>query len=514
MADILLEKRKHVLWLQWLLLVALSYLLIFNRPSEGLSFYDAIIRPSEGFSLYDSVILGFLFLNVLLSLVPRRLFQTSAIDFVLVFFDIVFVALAIYLTGQATSDFYLFFFLILMMAAAGQNLRALMLGILTMSGLYAFLVFKTGAFAFTSAFLLRIPFLFIVGLFFGYLVYLQKIGEQRLRAESEFTVDLFEFGKALVQTEDIESLYSKIPKLIPPIMVTDSCELAIVEEGRITRRIFENNPAAETFPILEIDKSIHEKTYGSDEIQLTTDLLKDSVAGEKEDCKNYPYRSYMAKSWNPESGPSGLIAVYRDQEKAWSSHDRKKFQFLADQSLLALQYVFLLKELEAQARTDGLTGLANYRYFSERMEEEFARARRSDSILSVVLMDVDRFKQINDNFGHAVGDEILQHLSAVLKLTTRHMDVPARRGGDEFVILLPDTDEDEVKKLCGRLLEQIQAIEVRDLPSFSISVGCSTFPQNGSNISDILEHADRALYFSKGHGRACAWHYSQLAEAG
>lgn len=329
--------------------------------------------------------------------------------------------------------------------------------------------------------------------------------------EAEFTGDLFEFGKALVQTKDVETLYTKIPTLINVIMGTDSCELALVEEKRITRRVLAHSESEQS-PVLEIEKSIHENTFQSDTVEVQGNLLEDSDLYQKEDFALYPdLRSYMGKAWKSDGGLSGLIAVYRKKKNSWSTQDFKKFRFLTDQTVLTLQYVHLLKELETQAHTDGLTGLVNFRRFSERVEEEFFRAHRSNAPLSVILMDVDRFKLINDNWGHAVGDEILQNLSGVLKITSRLMDVPARRGGDEFALLLPETGEDEVRQFSQRLMESVAALDnMKDLPSFSISVGSATFPQNCSNISELLEHADQALYVSKAQGRACASHYADI----
>ena len=497
--DFLTDKRKYVLWLQWLLVVAIGYLLYFSgatTPPDPLASLSLIILNAG--------------LNAGLFFLPHRYFQHPAFDYIIVLLNILMVGLAIYMTGQATTDFYLFFFIILMMSAAGQSLQAFVVGVIVASGLYLLMLYRSGEFLATEGFLLRIPFLFIVGLFFGYLVYVQKVGRDKIKAESEFTADLFEFGKALVQADDLSTLYSKIPRLINEIMGTDACELALVGDGRITKRIFEGVDAEES-PSLEVAKSIHDSAYRSDDIFMSTTLGEDSEFSEKEDAQQYPYQGYMGKSWKPTGRPSGLIAVYRQARNNWSSNDRKKFRFLADQTILGLQYVYVLKEMEKEARTDGLTGLANYRYFSERVEEEFTRARQRSSSLSLILMDVDHFKGINDNHGHAVGDLILQRLSSILKETARHMDLAGRCGGDEFVVLLPETGIEESQGMCKQLLVGVKEKDnSSELPPFSISVGCSTFPDNSATISELLSQADEALYFSKSQGRSCAFHYADV----
>ena len=238
--------------------------------------------------------------------------------------------------------------------ATSNSLQAFVVGVIVASGLYLLMLYRSGEFLVTEGFLLRIPFLFIVGLFFGYLVYVQKVGRDKIKAESEFTADLFEFGKALVQADDLSALYSKIPRLINEIMGTDACELALVGDGRITKRIFEGVDAEES-PSLEVARSIHDSAYQSDDIFMSTTLGEDSEFSEKEDAQQYPYQGYMGKSWKPAGRPSGLIAVYRQTRNNWSSNDRKKFRFLADQTILGLQYVYVLKEMEKRSqnrRTD------------------------------------------------------------------------------------------------------------------------------------------------------------------
>ncbi|MEE8348836.1 MAG: GGDEF domain-containing protein [Acidobacteriota bacterium] len=499
MTDFLTDKRKYVLWLQWLLVVAISYLLYFSSSTT-------LPAPLASLSL---IILN-AGLNAGLFFLPTRYFQHTAFDYTIVLLNILMVGLAIYMTGQATTDFYLFFFIILMMSAAGQSLQAFVLGVITASGLYFLMVYRTGELLVTEGFLLRIPFLFIVGLFFGYLVYIQNVGRNRLKAESEFTADLFEFGKALVQADDLHTLYSRIPKLINDIMSTDGCELALVDSGSITERILEGEDLEEG-PSLAITQSIHNLAFESNEVFMATDLAHDDRLTQKKDAHQYPFQSYMGKSWKQAGGPSGLIAVYRHTQNRWSSHDQKKFRFLTDQTILGLQYAFVRTELENEARTDGLTGLANYRYFSERLEEEYTRAKRNDRLLSLVLVDLDHFKGINDTHGHAVGDLILQELASLLKITTRQMDLAGRCGGDEFVLLLPETGIQETQERCQRLLESLRGQDdSNQLPSFSISVGSSTFPDHSLTISELLSHADEALYYSKSQGRNCSYHYSEV----
>ena len=494
MTNIIIEKRKHVLRLQWLVVVAIAYLLYFGGFTQTANPFAVLLLIGVNTAL-----------NASLFLLPSRYFQSGIFDSVLVFSNLVMVLLAIYLTGQTGSDFYLFFFLVLMMAAAGQNFKTFFLVLIATIGLYILVAHRAGEFSFTIAFLIRVPFLFVVGVFFGYLLYIQKRMEQRLQAESEFTADLFEFGKALAQAEDLPILYSKIPNLINEIMMTDACELAIIDSEQITYRCFDEQP--DDAPTVDISESIHAATYRTDEIFLSSALQEESQFTKKQDFHLYPYRHYMAQSWKPEGRRAGLIAVYRNGKENWTRHDIKKFRFLTDQTVLGLQYVQILKEFQTQACTDGLTGLANHRYFSEKLEEEFVRAQSDETPLSLILMDVDHFKSINDTGGHATGDRILRSLAAILKDVTAPMGVAGRCGGDEFSVLLPKTDTDEALDVCRRLIEKVKTLN--EIPRFSVSLGCSTFPHDGASAPKLFAHADEALYSAKARGRGCVCHYCE-----
>jgi len=501
MEEISPEKRKHLLWLQWLLILGIAYLLSFNKPPEQVSKLAILVLVT----LTIVLIVG-------LFILPLKYFSDSRVTFVLVSLNIVMVSVAIYLTNRGNSDFYLFFFIILMMAAAAQNLKAFVIGAMVTSGLYVLVVYRTGVFTFTEGFLLRIPFLFIVGLFFGHLVYLQNRETGELEPATEPTSDLFEFGKVLVEAENLQVLYSKIPKLINDIMRADACELAIIEGERINEQIFEGLEPQESQESsgLDISKSIHYETYQSNNTYTASDLNQNPEFAEKEDAHLYPYRSYMGKSLKSAGRSSALIAVYRNHQKPWSEDDINKFQFLMDQTELGLRHAQAMKELETQARTDKLTGLANYAYFSERMDQEFARARRHNIPLSLIVVDMDHFKAINDEAGHAVGDEMLRYLASVLLSSTRPMDLAGRCGGDEFVMLLPSTDIEGAGALSKRLVKEVKNHDSNDLPNFSISVGCSTFPENSTTLAELLAHADEALYFAKSKGRGSSCHYSNV----
>jgi len=163
------------------------------------------------------------------------------------------------------------------------------------------------------------------------------------------------------------------------------------------------------------------------------------------------------------------------------------------------------QHLEHQALVDSLTGLFNRGAFERKMEEEFERAQRYHHPLSMLLLDVDNFKVVNDTYGHHWGDEVLKKIADLLKSKTRRSDYPARFGGEEFVLILPETDLENALSVEAKVHAEIKAATLGTKSrSFSITVSAgvsSTCNKQYSNWQELLEDADQALYLAKSRGK-------------
>ena len=157
------------------------------------------------------------------------------------------------------------------------------------------------------------------------------------------------------------------------------------------------------------------------------------------------------------------------------------------------------------AITDDLTQVFNRRYFFELIDRELDRSRRNGAPLAIVLFDIDDFKLVNDNHGHLAGDLVLQEMCSACQVIVRPYDVFARFGGEEFVFLLPDTDESRARAFAERLRQliarQVVVTYNESRMQITISVGVAVFNSKMDTVDDLISRADRALYKAKGFGK-------------
>ncbi|MBD3288695.1 diguanylate cyclase [candidate division KSB1 bacterium] len=162
------------------------------------------------------------------------------------------------------------------------------------------------------------------------------------------------------------------------------------------------------------------------------------------------------------------------------------------------------QKLKTAANLDSLTGLYNRGYFDQVFQKEVMRNARYGHSLSILLIDIDFFKQINDKFGHETGDDVLAWVAKMLSSRTRQTDIVARYGGEEFVVLLPETSGDNAKVVAEKICSVIEAESPAHAPAkITVSIGIASHPRNGTNGKIVLKAADTALYQSKNSGRNC-----------
>ncbi|HEY6331552.1 MAG TPA: sensor domain-containing diguanylate cyclase, partial [Blastocatellia bacterium] len=199
---------------------------------------------------------------------------------------------------------------------------------------------------------------------------------------------------------------------------------------------------------------------------------------------------------------TGLLSVEDDTiGRQWESEEILMIRTASDQLAVAINNARLFSKIQTQAVTDSLTTLYNRRYFRERLLREISLADRNRNEVSLILLDLDRLKRINDTFGHPAGDSCLVHVAATMKSSVRNTDICARYGGEEFVVILPQCRRDDALMVAEHLREAISETLVPKVGQVTASIGVASYPAMASTADELVEMADRAMYLAKSSGR-------------
>jgi diguanylate cyclase (GGDEF)-like protein len=214
----------------------------------------------------------------------------------------------------------------------------------------------------------------------------------------------------------------------------------------------------------------------------------------------------------------GVMTVAREGEE-FTRGERDVFVYLIGQVASSIENIALHELVSEQAVTDGLTGLSNQRRFRELLRKEEERAHRFGHDLSVIMLDIDDFKRVNDEHGHLQGDEVLRAVGRILDEESRGVDEPARYGGEEFVVALPETGLPGAVEVAERVRSRIESERVPGVDGMAplrvtASVGAASMPASAANVQDLVAAADAALYQAKRSGKNRVVGASARSQAG
>jgi diguanylate cyclase (GGDEF)-like protein len=251
-------------------------------------------------------------------------------------------------------------------------------------------------------------------------------------------------------------------------------------------------------------------------VELGESLLVENLENDprikQKNRRDYKTRSFVSVPLRIEDRVIGVLNLSdKTNGEVFNEEDLNLVQSFASQAAIVMErngFHKKAEELKKQTISDHLTGLLNRRYLYERLKDEVARSRRQGHHLCLLMLDLDGFKSINDSFGHLFGDQILIGIAEILLNTVRSMDVVARYGGDEFMIILPETADSRAFEIAERLRDRVAhqgapAAEASELglPPLSASIGIACYPEHGETVDLLIGNVDKALYRAKNQGK-------------
>ncbi|MCQ2739735.1 MAG: diguanylate cyclase [bacterium] len=269
------------------------------------------------------------------------------------------------------------------------------------------------------------------------------------------------------------------------------------------KEIFKSMPSEIKLHLPKIEELYEENP--EIEIYQTTkviDLIKKSLPTEVSDFdpNSITSKSYLILPLKSNHSDFGYLIVFSKREHA-TENELKFLNLFSKQIELAITIADLFQAVREQAVTDSMTGLYNRRYFEEFMQKEAVRANRQNLKFTVIGIDLDHLKEINDTYGHNYGDIAIKAVSDVLKNSCRNIDIAARMGGEEFNVILPGVDSNGGLVFAERIRKNINKLELEKIGHITASIGVGTYSEHSEDIDELLELVDRAMYESKRNGR-------------
>jgi diguanylate cyclase (GGDEF)-like protein/PAS domain S-box-containing protein len=334
--------------------------------------------------------------------------------------------------------------------------------------------------------------------------------EGAVRSAQRFSV-LYKMGQRISNSIHPEDVYHAIHKATQELMPSDSFILSLYDtDKQVIRDVYfvdhgiaqmlSSRPLGEGLfsQVITENKAVMYNSFD----QKTLKKTKAVILGDEKDATLV--QSLIAVPLSIGKKIMGVLSTQSYLANAFTEEDKETLELLANQSAIALENARLFSEIQEMAMTDALTQIYNRRKFFELADQEFARSLRYKHPLSVIMMDIDLFKVVNDTYGHAAGDMVLKHIAEICHGTLRSIDILARYGGEEFVVMLPETTAVEAQLSAERMrliVARTPMIIGENAIHITLSFGVVELDSSCKNIEELLARSDQALYVSKNNGR-------------
>ncbi len=316
---------------------------------------------------------------------------------------------------------------------------------------------------------------------------------------------LLEISEAAGSAEDERTLAALLAARVRQQTGTDAALVARWDEGSTVMRVICRDGVAGTAELIDVAESAARRQVLRDGRPVI--LQADSGDGgvETAQLRQVGASTLVLLPLNAGGRTIGMVELIALHEaRNPNPAEMQACEAMASLAAAGLEKVRVLERLRSAADVDLVTGVHNHRYLQERLRQEVARSARSHAPLAVLMLDLDKFKPINDRHGHSDGDRVLHNVATTIRAQVRTIDIVARYGGDEFVVLMPDTSESSAEQVARRVVagvsHQRHALSDGSNVTVGISAGLAVYPSDGRNSAQLLHAADAAMYSAKRDG--------------
>lgn len=317
-------------------------------------------------------------------------------------------------------------------------------------------------------------------------------------------------GRALTSNIEMEAILRTLLQSVSEFLAPDAWGLLLKKDGQYAYRILYNEPSIDrTIPIHPESKLVHLITQKRKSV-LWYRQDNPEMALSKEEAQLFPTDalSMIACPLYLSRSDLGIIIAWQKgkaESMAFSQEQVELLKIVSDFAAVAIQNAHNFRRIQELTIRDDLTGLANFRQMQSVIKQEFIRSQRYHKSFSLVFIDLDHFKKVNDEHGHLIGSAVLVEVAELILQQIRKVDIAARYGGDEFVVLLPETQKDAGFLIAERIRSAIEAHVFQTEKGLALkltaSLGVAAFPEDASQSEEILSLADKAMYEAKASSR-------------
>jgi diguanylate cyclase (GGDEF)-like protein len=435
------------------------------------------------------------------------------------FLDIVLVTFLIFFTEQKGGEFFLLYFLIVPFATYASGLSAGLLLAFLSSVFY--LSIKSGDLATPPASYLVIKIAVLWALVVAVSAVMKNLDRSKAKLLRTFDVlnkrtseleksqaqieTIYETSRKLGEILNLEEVVDELLNIVQKILGYRFCSIFILNDSNtlsLLGEIEEGKKIKYSEPVEKGLKGTLEKVTATGKPVRIFDLVR-ALGHQRESDE---FKSLLAVPMISRGRVTGVLEAKSKRMGAFLDQDEKIFSILAGSAALAIENASLHQKTKELTIVDELTGMYNYRYFIKKLSQEIKRAERYKQHLSLLLIDIDWFKRCNDTHGHLFGNKVLRELAQRIKDSVRDVDVVSRYGGEEFAVILPQTNKKDAQTIGERIRHRVESTDfvVEEgglLVKVTVSLGVATYPENGTTPEHLIEKVDQALYLAKGRGK-------------